>query len=57
MSIRAVYLHDDFAITLWTYYRAGPPGGFAPAEYADALEQLHTGMRHVVVKVPHFTAE
>ena len=50
-----VYLRDDFAVTLWTYYRAVPPGGFAPAEYAEALERLHAGMRQVAVKVPHFT--
>ena len=50
-----VYLRDDFAVTLWTYYGAVPPRGFAPAEYAEALERLHAGMRQVVVKVPHFT--
>jgi len=50
-----VYLRDDFAVTLWTYYRAVPPGDFAPAEYAEALERLHAGMRQVTVKVPHFT--
>ncbi len=50
-----VYLRDDFAVTLWTYYRAVPPGDFAPAEYAEVLERLHAGMRQVSVKVPHFT--
>jgi hypothetical protein len=50
-----VYLRDDFAVTLWTYYRAVPPGDFAPAEYAEALERLHTGMRQATVKVPDFT--
>jgi hypothetical protein len=50
-----VYLRDDFAVTLWTYYRAVPPGDFAPGEYAEALERLHAGMRQVTVKVPHFT--
>lgn len=50
-----VYLRYDFAVTLWTYYKAVPPGDFAPAEYADALQQLHAGMRPVTVKVPHFT--
>ena len=50
-----VYLHDDFAVTLWTYYQAVPPGAFAPAEYAEALQRLHAGMRQVTVKVPHFT--
>jgi len=50
-----VYLRDDFAVTLWTYYRAVAPGDFAPAEYAEALQRLHVGMRQVTVKVPHFT--
>jgi hypothetical protein len=50
-----VYRRDDFAVTLWTYYRAVPPGDFAPGEYAEALERLHAGMRPVAVKVPHFT--
>ena len=50
-----VYLQDDFAVTLWTYYRAVPPEDFAPAEYAEALERLHVGMGQVSVKVPHFT--
>jgi Ser/Thr protein kinase RdoA (MazF antagonist) len=50
-----VYLRDGFAVTLWTYYRAVPPGDFEPAEYAEALWRLHAGMRQVTVKVPHFT--
>ena len=50
-----VYLRDDFAVTLWTYYRAVPPGDLAPAEYAQALLRLHAGMRQVAVKVPPFT--
>jgi hypothetical protein len=50
-----VYLRDGFAVTLWTYYRAVPPGDFAPAEYAQALQRLHAGMRLVTAKVPHFT--
>ena len=50
-----VYLRDDFAVTLWTYHRAIAPGGFEPAEYAEALERLHAGMRRVAEKVPHFT--
>ena len=50
-----VYLRDDFAVTLWIYYKAVPPGAFAPAEYAEALQRLHAGMRHITVKVPHFT--
>ena len=50
-----VYLHDRFAVTLWTYYE--PVRDPQPAEYARALEQLHAGMRRVDAPVewtPHF---
>ena len=50
-----VYLRGHFAVTLWTYYSAVPPGDFAPTEYAQALQRLPAGMRQVTVKVPHFT--
>jgi hypothetical protein len=52
-----LYLRDGFAVTLWTYYRAVPPGDFAPAESAEALQRLHAGMRQVTVKVPHSLRE
>ena len=42
-----VYEHDDFAVTLWTYYETVPPHDIAPDEYASALERLHAGMRQV----------
>jgi hypothetical protein len=32
-----------------------PPREVAPAEYARALERLHTGMRHIDIATPHFT--
>jgi len=50
-----VYLRDGFAITLWTYYEPVSDVDVAPAEYAQALERLHAGMRHVDVAAPHFT--
>lgn len=50
-----VYRRDDFAVTLWTYYGAVPPGYFVPTEYAEALQRLHAGMRQVTVEVPHFS--
>ncbi|HZX07712.1 aminoglycoside phosphotransferase family protein [Kribbella sp.] len=49
----AVYTRDGFAVTLWTYYEPVTPG--SPAEYADALAQLHAGMRKVDVPTPRFT--
>jgi hypothetical protein len=50
-----VYVYDGFAVTLWTYYHPVPPGDIAPAEYAQALERLHAGMRQIEVNAPHFT--
>jgi Ser/Thr protein kinase RdoA (MazF antagonist) len=50
-----VYLHDGFVITLWTYYEPVSPQAVAPAEYAQALARLHTGMRQIEVTAPHFT--
>ena len=50
-----VYDRDGFAVTLWAYYDPLPPAQVAPAEYADALERLHAGMRKVDIATPHFT--
>jgi hypothetical protein len=50
-----VYRRDGFVITLWTYYEPVSPRGVAPGEYADALEQLHAGLRNLDVTTPHFT--
>ena len=50
-----VYVRDGFAITLWTYYEAMPSEDIAPAEYAQALERHHAGMRQIDVATPHFT--
>lgn len=49
-----VHSHDGFAITLWTYYES-LPGEIAPFDYAQALHQLHAGMREVSIASPHFT--
>lgn len=50
-----VYLRDGFAITLWTYYEPVPSRAVAPAQYAEALERLHAGMRQIDLTAPHFT--
>lgn len=51
-----VYEHDDFVVTLWTYYETVPPYDIAPAEYASALERLHDRMRQAgLIEAPHFT--
>jgi aminoglycoside phosphotransferase (APT) family kinase protein len=50
-----VYERDGFVLTLWTYYEPVPPREVAPADYAQALERLHAGMRKLDVTTPHFT--
>jgi thiamine kinase-like enzyme len=50
-----VYGRDGFAVTLWTYYEPVTPREVPPADYATALERLHTGMRELDVRTPHFT--
>lgn len=50
-----VYERDGFVVTLWTYYEPVTPREVSPADYADALERLHAGMRELDVPTPHFT--
>jgi hypothetical protein len=50
-----VYERDGFVVTLWTYYEPATPREISPADYADALERLHAGMRTLDVPAPHFT--
>jgi hypothetical protein len=50
-----VYEHDGFVVTLWTYYEPLLPPEVSSADYADALERLHAGMRKLDVTTPHFT--
>ena len=50
-----VYERDGFAATLWTYYAPTATGVAQPADYANALERLHAGMRKLDVPTPHFT--
>jgi hypothetical protein len=50
-----VYERDGFVTTLWTYYEPVSPREVPPAEYANALERLHAGMRKLEVATPHFT--
>jgi hypothetical protein len=50
-----VYEFDGFVVTLWTYYEPVPPQVLSPADYANALERLHAGMRKLEVTTPHFT--
>jgi len=50
-----VYVRDGFAVTLWAHYEGVPSRDVAPAEYAQALERLHAGMRQIDVTAPRFT--
>jgi thiamine kinase-like enzyme len=50
-----VYERDGFVVTLWTYYEPVTPREVSPADYANALHQLHAGMRKLDVTTPHFT--
>jgi hypothetical protein len=50
-----VYERDGFVVTLWTYYEPVTPREISPADYANALERLHAGMRKLDVTTPHFT--
>jgi thiamine kinase-like enzyme len=52
---RRVYERDGFVVTLWTYYEPVTPREVSPADYANALAQLHAGMRTLDVTTPHFT--
>src|SRR5258708_6706377 len=49
------YERDGFVVTLWTYYNPVAPREVSPADYANALERLHAGMRKLDVSTPHFT--
>jgi hypothetical protein len=49
------YERDGYVVTLWTYYEPLTSHEVSPADYADALERLHAGMRKVDVPTPHFT--
>ena len=49
-----VYEDDGFVVTFWTYYESVTPDQCSPAEYADALHRLHTGMRSVEIATPNF---
>jgi len=49
-----VYEHDGFVVTLWTYYEPVTSPEVSPADYANALERLHAGMRKLDVPTPHF---
>jgi aminoglycoside phosphotransferase (APT) family kinase protein len=50
-----VLVRDDHVVTLWAYYEPVTTQPIPKAEYVDALERLHAGMRKVDLLTPHFT--
>jgi aminoglycoside phosphotransferase (APT) family kinase protein len=50
-----VHERDGFVVTLWTYYQPAMSGDVSPVDYANVLERLHSGMRKLDLKTPHFT--
>ena len=50
-----VYVHGEFAVTLWTYYEPVASSGIAPPDYANALARLHAGLYQIDLGAPHFT--
>lgn len=51
-----VYTRDGFEVTLWVYYKpTTSPVSPEDSDYAQALAQLHAGMRTVDLASPRFT--
>lgn len=50
-----VYVRDGVVIEMWTYYEPVGSRELPPADYANALERLHAGMRQIDVTTQHFT--
>ena len=49
-----LFVRDGFKIAMWTYFEPVQSRMLPPAEYAQALERLHAGLREVDVTAPHF---
>ncbi|MEQ7127662.1 aminoglycoside phosphotransferase family protein [Actinopolymorpha sp. B11F2] len=49
-----VFAHDGFKIAMWAYFEPAQSRTLPPAEYAQALARLHTGLRRIEVTTPHF---
>jgi aminoglycoside phosphotransferase (APT) family kinase protein len=48
-----VFVRDGFKISMWTYYEPVESRMLPPADYAQALEHLHAGLRQVAFTPPH----
>jgi hypothetical protein len=52
----AVYVHEGFVLTFWAYHELLSPPEVGPGEFAEALAQIHAGMRKIAhPPAPHFT--
>ena len=49
-----VFVRDGFKIAMWTYFERVQSRMPPPAEYAQALQRLHAGLRQIDVAAPHF---
>jgi hypothetical protein len=49
-----VFVRDGFKVAMWTYVEPVQSPVLAPAEYAQALQRLHAGLRQIDVTTPHF---
>jgi aminoglycoside phosphotransferase (APT) family kinase protein len=48
-----VFARDSFTISMWTYFDTGNSRMLAPADYVQALERLHSGLRQIDLMPPH----
>jgi Ser/Thr protein kinase RdoA (MazF antagonist) len=48
-----VFVRDGFKISMWTYFEPVESRMLPPADYAQALERLHAGLRQIDFTPPH----
>lgn len=48
-----VFVHDGFKISMWTYFEPVESPTLPSADYAQALERLHAGLRQTDFTSPH----
>ena len=48
-----VFARDGFKISMWTYFESAESRVLVPADYAQALERLHAGLRQIDFTAPH----
>jgi aminoglycoside phosphotransferase (APT) family kinase protein len=48
-----VFARDGFKISMWTYFEPVESRMLPPADYAQALERLHAGLRQIDFTPPH----